>query len=213
MSKQTDIAYQYIRQKILDGTFKPSQKLIEMQLAQMIGVSRNTIKKALLKLGQENLVEIEDNKGAIIKSFTLEEVLNYLEIREVLEGLVVRSAIKNISDSDLTRLKNILDQMAVHLSNDEFDKYSALNKDFHAIIYHSAQNTQAVELITMIRTQLIRYQFRTILIPGRRQASYDEHVQIYQALAEHDEKKAEEAVREHVAGVRQTIEHNYQYLV
>ena len=212
MSKQTDIAYQYIKRNILDGTLKPSQKLIEIQMAEMIGVSRNTIKKALLKLEQENLVKIEDNKGATIKSFTLEEVLNYLEIREVLEGLVARGAAKNISNLGLEKLKNILIQMEIHLSKNEFDKYSMLNKEFHEIIYQSAKNTQAVELITMIRTQLIRYQFRTILIPGRRQDSFAEHTQIYEALLERNEKKVEESVKKHVAGVRQTIENNYQYL-
>lgn len=213
MSKQTDIAYQYIREKIVDGTFMPSQKLIEIQLAEVIGVSRSTVKKALLKLKEENLVEIKDNKGATIKSFTLEEVLNYLEIREVLEGLVARSAANNISDEDLQRLKLILDEMEGYQKNNEFDKYSGRNKDFHAIIYNSAKNVQAVEIIKMIRTQLIRYQFRTILVPGRNQSSFAEHTAIYKALKARDEKLVEEAVRKHITEVRRTIQNNYRYLV
>ena len=95
--KQTDAAYHYMKDKILDGTFKPAQKLVETQLAELIGVSRNTVKKALLKLEQENLVALEVNKGATIKSFTLEEILNYLEIQELLDGLVVKSAIRNMT--------------------------------------------------------------------------------------------------------------------
>ena len=80
-----DKAYEYIKTRIMDGRFHPSQKLIENDLAQSIGASRNTIKKALLKLEQENLVILEPNKGAKIKAFELQEIKNYLEIREVLE--------------------------------------------------------------------------------------------------------------------------------
>ncbi|MBP2636979.1 MAG: GntR family transcriptional regulator [Firmicutes bacterium] len=210
--KQTDAAYHYIKDRILEGTFKPAQKLVEMQLAESIGVSRNTVKQALLKLAQENLVAIEENKGATIKSFTLEEVLNYLEIREVLEGLVARSATSNVTENDLARMKSILEQMKAHLDKQEFDKYSALNTEFHGIIYKSTQNVQAVELINMIRTQLIRYQFRTILVPGRSQSSFGEHTDIYKAFAARNELDAEAAVRKHVLTVRETIRNNYHYL-
>lgn len=210
--KQTDVAYHYIKDRILEGTFKPAQKLVEVQLAELIGVSRNTVKQALLKLSQENLVAIEVNKGATIKSFTLEEVLNYLDIREVLEGLVARSVTSNVTDSDLERMRCILEKMKVHLENQEFDKYSALNTEFHGIIYASTTNVQAVELINMIRTQLIRYQFRTVLVPGRSQSSFNEHLEIYKAIASRDENEAEIAVRRHVSAVRETIKNNYYYL-
>jgi len=213
MSRQTDVAYQYIKQRILEGEYKPAQKLTEIQLAELIEVSRSTVKKALLKLQQENLVTIENNKGASIKSFTLEEVINYLEIREVLEGLVARSVAKEISESGLEELKRILGEMKIRLQNNKLDEYSILNKSFHKEMYKAAKNVQAVELINMIRTQLIRYQFRTILVPGRNQASYTEHEKIYEALKLRDETAAEEAVRNHIFNVRETIRLNYQYLL
>lgn len=213
MSKQTDMAYQYIREKILSGVFKPSQKLTEVQLTEMTGVSRNTIKKALLKLEQENLVVTEDNKGATIKSFTLEEIKNYLEIRGALEGLVARSVARNISNSDLNKMKAMLEQMENLLTGNEFDKYSEKNKEFHAVIFDSAPNKQAVEIITMIRTQLSRYQLRTILVPGRSEVSLKEHYAIYEAFLERDEKKAEEAVKKHISSVSEVIGQNYHYLL
>ena len=212
MSGQTDIAYQYIKQKILDGELRPSQKLTENQLSEVIGVSRSTVKKALLKLEQENLVMVEDNKGASIKSFTLDEVINYLEIREVLEGLVARTVARDIGATDLKKLRAILGNLSVHLQHNRFDEYSAGNKELHNVIYMAAKNKQAVDLISKISTQLIRYQFRTVLVPGRIQQSYQEHSQIIEALAAHDENRAEEAVRIHIANVRQTIIQNYQYL-
>lgn len=213
MTRPMENAYQFIKQKILDGSYKPSQKLTEIELAELIGASRNTIKKALLKLEQENLVEIEQNKGAYIKSFSLEEIVNYLEIREVLEGLVARTAAKNISDGELKQLEDILEQMDSHLQQNRFDEYSTLNKKFHQVIYQASKNQQAVEIVNVIRTQLSRFHFRTILIPGRNQNSYQEHKNIYEALKAHDEKLAQEAVMAHILNVRKTIHENYSLLV
>lgn len=213
MSSQTDMAYQYLKQRILDGTYKPTQKLIETELSELIGVSRNTVIKALLKLEQENLVKIERNKGATIKSFTLEEVLNYLDIREVLEGLVAKIAAQNITDEQLNEMETILSQMANYIEHNQFDEYSNLNKDFHKIIYGACKNVQAVEMVNIIKTQLIRYHFRTILVPGRNWDSFAEHTKILHALKQRDANLAEEAVKSHIANVRRTIEQNYSYLI
>ncbi|MFD0677691.1 MULTISPECIES: GntR family transcriptional regulator [unclassified Paenibacillus] len=213
MSNQTEYAYKYIRERILDGTFKPTQKLIESQLSELISVSRNTVKKALLKLEQENLVKIENNKGATIKSFTLEEVKNYLEIREALEGLIARSAAKHITDAEVDALEQLLLRMGDFLKQNQFDEYSKLNKEFHSIIYKASRNIQATEMVNMIKTQLMRFHFRTLLIPGRNESSFNEHQMIFTTLKNHDSEKAEEAIKQHISNVRKTIENNYQYLL
>lgn len=213
MSRPMEMAYEYIKQRILDGTYHPSQKVTELELAEVVGVSRNTIKKALLKLEQENLVKIEKNKGAYVKSFTLEEVLNYLEIREVLEGLVAKTAAENISDADLEKMKNVLDLMESHLKNERFDEYSNLNKEFHNIIYQASRNVQAVEMINIIKNQLLRYHFRTILVPGRNKSSYKEHQNIFAALKARDPNQVEQVTRLHIANVRKTVEENFAFLI
>ncbi|ETI69947.1 GntR family transcriptional regulator [Neobacillus vireti] len=215
MSKQLAVenAYLFLKQRILDGTYKPSEKLNELELTEAIKVSRNTVKKALLMLEQENLVKMEKNKGAYIKSFTLEEIINYLKIREVLEGLVIKDATVNITASDLHEMENILQTMGDYLKENLFDEYSNLNKEFHNIIYGATTNTQAVEMIRMLKIQLSRFHLRTILVPGRNAESYEEHKNIVAALKNRDENAAEEAVKKHIANVRLTIEKNYMYLL
>ncbi|MDT8861841.1 GntR family transcriptional regulator [Alkalihalobacillus sp. MEB130] len=213
MSRPMENAYRFIKDKILDGTYMPSQKITETELSEIIGVSRNTVKKALLKLEQENLVNIESNKGAFIKSFTLEEVMNYLEIREVLEGVVARTAVKNINESELDKMEEILVMMGDHLKNNRFDAYSSLNKEFHNIIYQASKNIQAVEMISVIKNQLLRYHFRTILVPGRNTSSYEEHQNIFKAFKEQDEVAAEKYIRIHIANVRETVKNNFTYLI
>jgi DNA-binding GntR family transcriptional regulator len=212
MKNQTELAYEYIRERILDGTYRPAQRLVESQLSETIGVSRNTVKKALLKVEQENLVTIEENKGATIKSFTLDEVMNYLEIREVLEGLIAKKAAKSITSEKLDNLEKTLSEMKGFMEKFQYDEYSKLNKVFHGIINSASDNIQAVDMANAIKTQLIRYRFRTVLIPGRSQKSYMEHEQIFLALKNHDEKLAEECIRFHIASVREAIRENFTLL-
>lgn len=213
MTRPMDIAYQIIKEKILNGAFLPSQKLIETDLANEINVSRNTIKKVLLQLQQEQLVDITANKGASVKSYTLDEVINYFEIREVLEVLVVGKVALNINDVELKNLEEILAEMSSHLLNNRYDEYSALNKEFHNVIYNASHNIQAVDMINMIKTQLMRYQIRTILLPGRNKESFKEHENLLYALKKHDVTLAENAIKKHISNIRKTIENNYSYLV
>lgn len=210
---QADLAYHYMKDKILNGEFKPAEKLIETHLAELIGVSRNTVKKAFLKLEQENLVVIETNKGASVKSFSLEEIINYMEIQEVLENLIIAPAVTNISKKELQKLKSLIEQMRRFLEQQQFEEYSECNRKFHDVIYGVAQNKQAVEMIKQIKTQLLRYRFRTVLVPGRSEASYQEHVNIYQAFADRDYVSAQKAIQSHIRKVKETIKLHYRYLI
>lgn len=212
MSDQVQATYELIRQRILSNEYKPLQKLVETNLSESIGVSRNTIRLALLQLEKERLVEIEKNKGAVVKSFTLEEVLNYLEIRIYLERLIARSAAENISGDELKALKATLKLMQECIDSNQLDQYSDLNRQFHDIIYRASTNSQAVEFVVSIKTQLLRYHFRTILVPGRNQSSIAEHEAIYDALERGDKDAVEQAIEKHIGNVRNTVKEFYQYV-
>ncbi|MDC3424217.1 GntR family transcriptional regulator [Aquibacillus sp. 3ASR75-11] len=213
MLNTTDKAYTYIKKKIMNGDYKPSEKLVESQLATDIGVSRNTIRNALVILQKENLIEMEKNKGAKIKAFTLEEINNYLEIRLALEGVIGRSVAANISDDSIEQLEQILQEMEDLISKKKYDDYSKLNKKFHRVIYESAKNQQAVQMVLVIKTQLLRFHLRTILVPGRSDSSLKEHTEILTALKERDQDRAEKALKEHISHVKETINNYYQFLI
>lgn len=213
LRRPAEIAYEFMKERILDGVYHPSQKLIEQELAEEIGVSRNTVKKALLKLEQENLVVLEKNKGATIKSFSLDEISNYLKIREVLEGLIAADAAKNMTDEDIARLETILSEMKHNLQTMQFDAYSQGNLNFHDVIYDASNNQQAVEMVRIIKQQLKRVHFKTILVPGRNENSFEEHDAILTALRSRDAALAEIQLKKHVANVRHTIIEHYNVLM
>ena len=213
LKRPAEIAYEFMKERILDGVYHPSQKLIENDLALEIGVSRNTVKKALLKLEQENLVVLENNKGATIKSFSLDEISNYLKIREVLEGLIASDAAKNITDAGIEELEKVLAEMKYNLQTMQFDAYSQGNLGFHDVIYRASNNQQAVDMVKIIKQQLKRVQFKTILVPGRNENSFEEHTAILEALRSRDAERAEFELKKHVANVRHTIVNHYNVLM
>lgn len=205
MVRANQLAYQYIREKILDGTYRPAQRLIEAQLAEEIGVSRNTIKKAFLKLSEEKLIVIEDNKGASVVSLSLEEVLQYYEVRRSLEMLVLESAAANISNEELMELESIYNEMVVFNHSGDYNQYSAYNRRFHDIIYNASGKNVAVEMIRGIKTQLSRFQLRTIIVPGRAESSLKEHENLLNALKMRNKTGAVNAIETHLNNIMTTI--------
>ncbi|MDO4483749.1 MAG: GntR family transcriptional regulator [Clostridia bacterium] len=104
---QTTQVYQDLKHKILHSGYAPSESLPEADLATTYSVSRNTIKKALLMLENDGLVVIEPNKGAKVRSYSKTEVLEYLEIREVLEERLMKLAVPAMTADDFEKLDRI----------------------------------------------------------------------------------------------------------
>lgn len=205
MTRANEIAYAYIKSKIQDGTFRPAQRLVEAQLVEDIGVSRNTVKKALMLLSREGLITIEDNKGATIRSLDLGEVSEYYEIRIALEKIIVQHAANNITESDLDEMAALLEKMQSLSALKDFDTYSECNRQFHNIIYKAAQKPIITDIIQNIKTQLKRFQIKTMLVPGRADRSLEEHRAILDALRNHDAVVAEKMIVSHVSHVIETI--------
>ncbi|NBK21459.1 MAG: GntR family transcriptional regulator [Spirochaetia bacterium] len=206
MARANDIAYEYIKKRIINGHFRPAQRLVEAQLAVDIPVSRNTVHKALLQLEQERLIVMEANKGATVLSLDVEEIQEYYEIRKSLEVIVVSSATSLISEAALAKLHDILLKMKELSAHQNYDEYSKCNVEFHNIIYGSSKKPVAVEMIKMIKNQLIRFQFRTMMVPGRSDSSLQEHEALFEAINNRDKEAAAIAISHHMDNVSKTIE-------
>src|SRR3954452_23504897 len=102
---QLEYAYQRLKDAIANGIYMPNQRLIEAEVTQALGVSRTTLRAALIRLHQEGLVEIEVNRGARVRAFGLDEAVEILSVREVLEGLAAVLAIEKATEDDLAALR------------------------------------------------------------------------------------------------------------
>ena len=211
-TNSTTMVYESLKDKILRGIYSTSASLPEVELANEYNVSRNTIKKALLMLENDGYVTIEMNKGAKVRSYSSQEVLDYLQLRVELEGFIVRLAVPCITEAQFQRLEGIITQMGQRQKDGDLMGYSALNQQFHAIIYDACPNKTATDILIKLKQQMRNYNMKTILVPGRNTHSLQEHKAILEAIRLRDAAGAEAAVRTHVDSVRRTFQENLALL-
>jgi DNA-binding GntR family transcriptional regulator len=156
----------------------------------------------LIRLEQEGLVEIEPNRGARVSTLTFDEAVQLFDVREVLEGLIGRIASQNIADEDVAQLWETCAAMERALDAGDVFRYVELNGEFHQGVTNAAGTHRAVRLLHSLSPQVVREQFQTVLLPGRRDKSLAEHHKILRALEAHDADAAEDASREHARAVR-----------
>jgi DNA-binding GntR family transcriptional regulator len=202
---QLEYAYQRLKDAIANGIYMPNQRLIEAEVTQALGVSRTTLRAALIRLHQEGLVEIEVNRGARVRAFGLDEAVEILMVREVLEGLAAVLAIEKATPEDIEALRGVVDEMTDALAVDDVRRYAILNHRFHKIILDAAGNELVTRFLGSLQYPLIRYQFGSILVPGRKDQSLAEHQEILAALEARDPVRLEAAARKHVALVRLAV--------
>jgi DNA-binding GntR family transcriptional regulator len=198
---ETDESYARLHQAIVQGDLLPNERLIELDLAQAYSVGRATIRTALARLEQEGLVEREPNRGARVRAISEAEAVEIFEARAVLEGLVARYAALQASEQEITELRDITAHMQARFDDDNLLGMSELNSQLHAKLQQIANNRTVARLLERLQAQQVRYQYRTILVPGRAANSLAEHRAIIDAIAEHDPDAAETAMRTHLARV------------
>lgn len=209
---QSMTVYEDLKAKIEKGVYSPAESLPEVELATEYAVSRNTIKKVLLMLARDSLVSIERNKSAKVRSYSMKEVLDFLELRSDLEGFIARKAVPAISDGQIAEMEKILSEMKQHYEKHELLLYSQCNQQFHQILYDSCPNRTAVEMTVNLKKQMSKYNTKTILIPGRDTQSFEEHSAILAAVRRRDAEAAGELISRHISNVRRTFQEHYSLL-
>jgi DNA-binding GntR family transcriptional regulator len=197
--------YRELRECIVSGRFQPNERLVEADLAELLGAGRTTIRAALVRLDQEGLVQRSPNRGARVRLVSDREALEIEQVRAALEQLQVREAAAHASARDVAGLRADIGRMRARVAEGDPLGYSELNGSFHQRIWTIAGNQVATSLLTTLKSQSIRFQYRTILQPGRLLRSLEEHEAIVEALAARDPDASEAAMRAHLRHVVETL--------
>lgn len=208
-----DDAYLRLRDLIYSGELMPNERLVEADLAQRLGVSRAIVRTALVRLGQDGVVTLTPHRGARVRMVTDAEAVEILQTRAVLEALTAREAARRATAKEIAAIRRILAGMSRRLEEGDLLGYSDGNAALHAAIIAAARHETAARLITGLRAQLVRFQFRTILVPGRSAHSFAEHTAIVEAVAARDLDGAEQAMRRHLGQVESTLSHTHRRFV
>lgn len=200
-----DAGYERLRKGITGGRLQPNQRLIELDLARELGVSRAAVRNALMRLEQEGLVEREPNRGARVRLISEEEAVEILEARAALECVAVRHAASNRTPEDLADLRLILGEIENRLQGSDLLGASDMNGQLHRRLIEMADHATISRLLRMLNSQTVRFQYRTILTPGRPAHSLAEHRAIVESVAAGDPDAAEGAMRVHLSQVTEAL--------
>jgi DNA-binding GntR family transcriptional regulator len=194
-----------LREAIRAGEMAPGQRLVELDLAEQLGVTRAAVRAALLDLTGEGLVERIANRGARVRVIPLEEAVQIVECRAALEGLCAAKAAELAEDEDRVLLRGLGGKMREAVASGDVMAYSKLNQQLHAHILQLSGQQVAAALLERLNAQIVRHQFRLSLRPGRPQTSLPEHVAIIEAVCAGDGAAAEKAARQHLASVAEAL--------
>jgi DNA-binding GntR family transcriptional regulator len=197
--------YARLRDAIVSGRLQPNERLVEAELTAMLGVSRTAVRTALVRLAQEGLVVHERNRGARVRYVDEREAVEIVLARAALEALAVRQAAENATERDVADLRAILREMRVRLDEGDLLGASEENAALHARLLELSGNRTVIRIVSGLRSQLVRFQYRTILVPGRSPRSFEEHTAIVDAVAAGDADAAEAAMRRHLTHVADAL--------
>lgn len=194
-----DVVFHTLREAILKGDLKPGERLMELQLAAKLGVSRTPIREAIRMLEQEGLAVTMPRKGAEVARMTLKDMEDVLEIREALDELAVRIACEKITEEQLKKLIAVKEEFETETKSGDLKKIAESDVRFHDIIYEATGNPKLVTMLNNLREQVYRYRVEYIKNPENYPVLIAEHEAIVDGVKNHDAKKARDAMREHVA--------------
>jgi DNA-binding GntR family transcriptional regulator len=197
--------YEELRRAIVSGELLPDERLLEEDLSERLGVGRAAIRMALVRLEHDGLVQHERHRGARVRRVSESEAVEILEARAGLEGLAARHAALSVDDSQVEELRGIIAEMRELRERGDLLGVSNANARLHTRILELSGHGTARRLSRTLSSQLVRFQYRTVLLPGRPERSYAEHTQIVEAIAAHDPDAAEEAMRSHLSHVAEAL--------
>jgi len=195
-----------IRQALQEGNLAPGQRLVEQDLADTYGTTRSAVREALVDLSAEDIVTLVPQRGARIRVISVDEAVQITECRAALERLCARKAATLASDKQREELREIGEQMTQAVSTGKFETYSELNRRMHAVMIEASGQQIARRQLDRLNNQMVHFQFRLALRPGRSEESLVQHLAIINAITDRDSEAAATAVTAHLDSVIEQLQ-------
>ena len=200
-----DVVFNTLRQAILKGELKPGERLMEIQLAQRLGVSRTPVREAIRKLELEGLVVMVPRKGAEVAKITVKDLEDVLEVRAALEELAAKMACEHITDEQLQELKRAAADFKKVLDTDDLTACVQADIKFHEIIYNATDNARLLQILNNLREQMYRYRMEYLKDKSMHKTLLEEHDAIRRALKKRDKDKVAQAICVHIENQKKSI--------
>lgn len=200
-----ELVCENIRQAIIDGTFSPGERLMEIQLADEMGVSRTPVREAIRKLELEGFVVMIPRRGTYVADISIKDITEIYEIRTCLDTLAAGLAAERITDEELEALNRLLVEIGQHIADNNMEKIVEADTAFHDILYQASRNERLRSIINNLREQLTGIRGRSMSYPGRLIETMEEHRTLVDSIAARDSERAQEAARVHIENAEHTL--------
>ena len=193
-----DVVFNTLRNAILTGELSPGERLMEIKLADKLGVSRTPIREAIRKLELEGLVVNTPRKGAEVANISAEDLRDVLEVRRSLEVLAIRLACDKMTEETLELLHENIDAFKHSIDAKATSDIASVDVSFHDIIYKSTGNNRLIQILNNISEQMYSYRFEYIKNKEAWNRLVEEHMNIYEAIKNRDKELAVKSILLHI---------------
>jgi len=200
-----EVVFENIRTAIQSGELRPGERLMEVQLAESLGVSRTPVREAIRKLEKAGLVTITPRRGVYVAEISLEDTENILEIRGCLEGKAAELAAIRMTADQKQALKNCLEAFVAHMKANRMKEALREDLQFHLIIRKASKNQQLIQILEDLSEQVNRFRMVYLKDAAEAPSLPEEHAKLLQALLDENPKAARKAMEAHMDSVKSII--------
>lgn len=200
-----DVVFNTLREAILKGELQPGERLMELQLASKLGVSRTPIREAIRMLEQEGLAVTVPRKGAEVAKMTEKDMEDVLQVREALDELAASIACELMTKEELEELRGAMREFELSTKTKEIKRIAQADVDFHDIIYRSTDNPKLVSLLNNLREQMYRYRLEYLKDTHSHEKLDGEHQAIFENIRNGDKEAVCTMVGQHIDNQKEAI--------
>ncbi len=200
-----ELVCEHIREAIINGVFAPGERLMEIQMADEMGVSRTPVREAIRKLEMEGFVVMIPRRGTYVSNMSIKDIYEVYEIRTSLDILAAGLAAERINDDELEELQRLLVQVGHAIDSGDREKVLEADIAFHDVLYKASRNERLRNIINNLREQITVIRGVSMSYPGRLKDTQEEHRLLVESIAARDVEKSQEAARIHLENAEKTL--------
>ncbi len=200
-----DVVFQTLRKAILKGELKPGERLMEIALAEKMGVSRTPVREAIRKLELEGLVVTIPRRGAHVAQITIKDLNDVLEVRLGLEYMAIDKACCLMQQENFDTLQEAKLNFEQIMRSGSLTELAEADVLFHETIYKASDNQRLLQLLNNLREAIYRYRIEYLKDKQARSLLVREHEEIYKAMCDRDAVRAKDIMSEHIENQRLAI--------
>jgi DNA-binding GntR family transcriptional regulator len=200
-----EVVCETLRNAIVAGILQPGERLMEIQVAEELGVSRTPVREAIRKLELEGFVVMIPRRGTYVSDLSIKDITEVFEVRTSLDVLAAGLAAERITEEELEQMERLLVEIGGYIEQNDMDKIVEADSQFHDILYRASRNERLVGIINNLREQLTRFRSLSMSYPGRLKEMFGEHTRMVESLGQRNVALAQQFAGEHMANAEQVL--------